>query len=293
MKKILLFFCFIAMGISFTHAQSFQLRGLEIYNPAYTNPAFVKAEKTVQLDFIGQETYYHSEIWTNAMVSLPKYNSSAGIQFTRGGYKSSYSPALPVSKSIVYNSLMLSYAYSHSFSDDFKLNGGIAFNGSRLNFLNQEVLAGGEIRQSRKSGTLGLGVSIEYKKLYAGISTDFELNPRVEYLMSDKKIDVRKLGSRISSIDFLAGFDLGGRRRVTFDPVFGVLYTLDSSPQFRKFHGYLGGNIKIADIVGVGITIGNLVSFSTSINIMDRVNLMLGIYAGEYDFFENSTGGLD
>lgn len=70
-------------------------------------------------------------------------------------------------------------------------------------------------------------------------------------------------------------------RRVTLDPLFGMYWMRASNSDHSEWLGYVGGHIQIVDVVGLGITAGSLLSVSATVNILDRVELMLGIYAGE------------
>ena len=49
-------------------------------------------------------------------------------------------------------------------------------------------------------------------------------------------------------------------------------------PSFRLIRGESGG---------LGVTMGNLVSLSTSVNILDKVEVILGLYGGEHDLFDS------
>ena len=67
-------------------AQMFPLRGLEIYNPSYYNPAYTQADRKVQLDLMGYNFYYYSGLWTKAMTVLPGIYSAAGFRFGTSQY---------------------------------------------------------------------------------------------------------------------------------------------------------------------------------------------------------------
>jgi hypothetical protein len=56
-----------------------------------------------------------------------------------------------------------------------------------------------------------------------------------------------------------------------------------------EWFGYAGGIVMIVDVVGLGITAGSLVSISANLNILDRVQLMLGVYGGEKIFQDGPT----
>ena len=79
----------------------------------------------------------------------------------------------------------------------------------------------------------------------------------------------------------MTGYSLGKPGRLTFDPIFGLDYKILYGGRTKELKGYLGANLEIRNWLGFGFTMGNLTSFSTSLNIMDRVTLMMGIYARE------------
>lgn len=265
----------MALGSNLANAQSFQLRGLEIYNPYYHNPAYIQAEKTVQFDFIGYNLYRNSGMWTSIMTTIPKYNSSAGIRFAQGSFDGT----------LDFWNLQLAYAYEHSFSEEFHLKGGLQFSSGHVEF--EDGIFNPDLEQikARHNGYLGLGVALEYKKLHAGFSTSLPLYLRKDVLVGDNTIETQKDDYDRLSFNFLTWYSLGKPGRLTLDPIFGLDYDILYGGKSKELKGYLGANLKIRNLVGFGFTLGNLVSFSTSLNIMDRVTLMMGIYAGEHELF--------
>jgi len=275
-STILMFF-----GIFHANAQRFQLRGLEIYNPYYHNPAFIQAEKNVQLDFIGYNFDYISGIWASVMTNIPAINSSAGIRYAQSAY----------SDYLDSRNLQLDYAYEHSFSDNLHLKGGLYLSSGRLE--NKEAVYNpeSEIWKYRRVGSMGLGIALEYRKLYAGISSSIPLFIRKEVLIEENLTETRKMNADYYTFNYLMGYSLGKPGRFTFDPIFGLDYYSLNGGMFKEWKGYLGANMEIRNLVGFGFTLGNMVSFSTSLNIMDRVSLMLGIYSGEHDLFDDIDNG--
>lgn len=276
MKQLLLgIIVLMGLGTSLTNAQNFQLRGLEIYNPYYHNPAYVQAEKTVQLDFIGYNFYYLSGVWTSFMTTIPKYNSSAGIRFAQGSSDGTAD----------FWNLQLAYAYKHSFSENLHLNGGLQFNSGHVKFEDGIFSPNPDVLTARHNGYLGLGVTLVYHKLHAGLSSSFPLYLRKEVLLEDNTYETQKDDYDVTTFNFLTGYSLGKQGRLTFDPIFGLDCRMLYGGRTKELKGYLGANLKIRNVVGFGFTMGNMVSFSTSLSIMDRVTLILGIYAGEHELF--------
>ena len=265
----------MALGTPRVRAQSYQLKGLEIYNPYYHNPAYIQAEKTVQLDFIGYNFNWGSGMWSSVMTTIPKYNSSAGIRFAHSSSDGSFE----------YWDLQLAYAYKHSFTEKIHLNGGIQFSSGHVDYEDGIFRPDPDVLKARHNGYLGLGVALEYHKLHAGLSSSFPLYLRREVLLEDNTTENQKDDFDIINFNFLTGYSLGKPGRLTFDPIFGLDYRILQGGRTKELKGYLGANMKIRNVVGFGFTYGNLTSFSTSLNIMDKVSLMLGIYAGEHELF--------
>ena len=109
MKRFPLVMILLAfLGTSTAMSQPYDL-GLEIYNPHFHSPALMKAEKTVQLDFIGyQNIIFQSGLYVNAITTLEKYHSSAGVRFTSSTMESVVS---------AWN-LQLAYAYHQDIIKD-------------------------------------------------------------------------------------------------------------------------------------------------------------------------------
>jgi Type IX secretion system membrane protein PorP/SprF len=263
------------LGASPINAQQFQLRGLEIYNPYYHNPAYVQAEKTVQLDFIGYNFSFLSGMWTSVMTTLPEYNSSGGIRLAQGSYEGTAD----------FWNLQLAYAYKHSFSGNLQLNGGIQFSSGHTIFEDDIFGSVPEELKARHNGYLGLGVALEYHKLHAGLSSSFPLYLRREVLLEDNTTETQKDDADIINFNFLTGYSLGKPGRLTFDPILRLDYRMLYGGRNNELKAYVGANLQIRDLLGFGFTMGNLTSFSTSLSFMDRVTLILGIYAGEHELF--------
>ena len=183
--------------------------------------------------------------------------------------------------------MLLAYAYHHTFSEDFRLNGGLHINYGQLNFINGIVNPDNETTIKRYGGGLGFGLAFNYKKLYAGLSSNLPVFLKKDVLTADSISETRKEDTDSYYFHFLTGYSLGRPGKLTFDPVFGLDYNILNDGQSNKLKGYLGANLEIRNLVGIGFTMGNLVSLSTSLNILDRATLILGIYAGEHALFSS------
>lgn len=263
--------------------------GLEIYNPHFHNPALMRAEKTVQLDFIGyRNVIFQSGLYANAITTLEKYNSSAGVRFTKGTMESVVSS---------WN-LQLAYAYHHSLTDNLRLNGGFYFNTGYTDFFNMRPNADNETTKNQTYGSAGLGVSVRYRELYAGFSAGLPLYQRREVLTADSTLVTRNVEVDNYVFHFLAGYTLGRSGRWTLEPVFALDYNYLEGGSFKKWKGYLGANLEIRSLAGIGFTVGNLTSLSASVNILERVRLMIGIASGRFERdndnrYEYTIGGSD
>ncbi len=262
-------------------AQMFPLRGLEIYNPSYYNPAYTQADRKVQLDLVGYNFNYYSGLWTNAMTALPGISSAAGIRFSTSQYSD-------VGTS--WN-LEFAYAYRHSFSEDFQLNGGISVKYGHINYENGLEDSNGNELLGRNSTGMSLGVYTQYKKWDVGLSTHLPLYVTKEVVMPDGSQETQKDDAGYYAIHLISSYSFGKPGRMTIDPVLGLDYYISRRNELTELQGYLGAKLEFRNLVGLGFTFGNLVSVSTSLNLKDRVSLILGIYAGEHELFGSMEGG--
>lgn len=271
---------FCLMILQPMQAQSLTLRGLEIYNPFYHNPAYTQAERTVQLDLLGYNFDYYSGIWTSAMVELPRINSAAGIRFGSGWY---------TEVGASWN-LEPVYVYRYSISEDLQLNGGIAVNYGHTGY--EDGLAdfdGNEILE-RYNAWMRLGASVQYKKWHVGLSTHLPLYVAKGVRLPDGSRETQTDDFGYYTVHFLSGYSFGTPGKLTIDPVLGLDYYVARFTERTDLEGYLGARLEYRNLVGLGFTFGNLVSVSTSLNLKDRVSLIIGIYAGEHELFSTMGG---
>lgn len=280
MRKSFLLLIFIGLGVAACYAQSFELKGLEIYNPVYNNPAFTSSDRLIQADAIVYDFKIYNGYWLNAMSSIPNTNSSVGLSFGSGKFFKSYSSSgrdrSDENVSLRSNNIGLSYAYDHSFNEDLQLIGGIRLTHSILNISDTATNL-----LSRQSGSLLAGVQLRYHKLYAGLSAGTGLYTWSKIENETNEIDITRDRNPYISTNFIAGYSLGGIRRVNFDPIVGFNYTKSLDSDYSNFGYYTGGNIIFVKTIGVGFTVGSIFSLSTSVTILDRVSLMLGVYQTE------------
>ncbi len=282
MRKSFLLLIFIGYSIAASNAQSFELKGLEIYNPVYSNPAFTSSDKFVQVDAIAYDFNIFNGYWLNAMSSLPNTNSSVGFSVGGGKYFKSYSSfgrdGSDENILLRNKNIGLSYAYDHSFNEDLHLSGGIRLTHSIINISDTATNL-----LSRQSGSLLAGVQLKYRKLYAGLSAGTGLYTWSKRENEANEIEITRDRNPYISSNFIAGYSLGGERRVNFDPVVGFNYTKSLDSDRSDFGFYAGGNIIFVKTIGLGFTVGSTFSLSTSVTILDRVSLLLGVYQTELD----------
>jgi len=273
MKKIVYAISVLLLTGTISHmAQTDPLKGLEIYNPSYCNPAYTQADRKVQLDLVGYNFKYYSGLWTNAMTELPGINSAAGIRF---GYNQF--------TDIGSWNLDFAYAYRHSFSEDFQLNGGIAVNYRHFNYGDGFVDMNGNEVVGRNSTGMRLGAYTQYKKWNIGLSTQFPLYVTKEVVTPAGSQETQKDDVGFSSLHLISNYSFGKPGRLTIDPIIRMDYYILRRHDYTELQGYLGANLEYRNLLGLGFTFGNLVSVSTSLNLKDRVSLILGIYAGEHE----------
>jgi hypothetical protein len=262
-------------------AQNFQLHGLEIYNPAYNNPAYTGAEKFIQADAIAYSNWYTRGVYSSVMATLPDEKNVLGVSFDRSGYFSSYSSqAGATEKTMSYSRLTLAYKRTFMPSQDLRIHAGAGINPAKLNYLEP----GGGIDSSYQFNrylSASIGAAVEYKYFTAGISAQIPVFGNRFYLDENNNLEKESVTSNTRSFQVYGKYDSQSKRRVTFDPVFGITWRYAKDSDFSEWLGYVGGHIQIVDVVGLGITAGSLVSVSATVNIVNRVELMLGIYAGE------------
>ena len=276
MKKLLTLTILLVLGAGSNYAQWFQQRGLEIYNPWFHNPAFVGTEQSVQIDLSAFNFRWNSGAWGSVMTTLPKLNSSAGIRYFYNSF-----PETGTS-----NYVLLAYAYEHSFSEDLQLKGGIAFSHAKTEF--EEGIFGESMPDlaARINGTMGLGLALTYGKFYAGFVSQFPVYVTNEIRTGNQQTEKSKEEFRNTTLRLLSGYSLDVLDWLRIDPIFGLDYYLLNSGTSREWRGYLGSNLVFLENYGLGFTVGHVVSVSASVELLDRLSLMLGIYAGEYEFAE-------
>ncbi len=261
MKKIIFVTSVLLLtGTIALMAQTYPLKGLEIYNPSYYNPAYTKADRKVQLDQVGYNFNYYSGLWTNAMTELPGINSAAGIRFGTSQY-TDFGASW---------SLDFAYAYRHSFSEDLQLNGGISVNYGHINYESGLEDSNGNELLERNSTGMRLGAYTQYKKWNIGLSTHLPLYITKEVVMPDNSQETQKDDAGYSSIHLISSYSFGKPGRLTIDPVLGLDYYISRRNESTDLQGYLGANLEYRNLIGLGFTFGNLISVSTSLNLKDR-----------------------
>ena len=115
-----------------------------------------------------------------------------------------------------------------------------------------------------------------------GLSATIPMGSYFYSLTEDNTLEKERRSSNRQEFYFFGRYESQSERRVTFDPVFGLDCRV--ADNITDWYGYAGGIVQIVDVVGLGITAGSLVSVNANLNILDRAQLMLGIYGGEKIF---------
>jgi len=273
-------------------AQRFPLHGIEIYNPAYNNPAYTGAEKIIQADAIVYSNPYNTGIYSSIMATLPGDKSALGVSFNQSGYYTGYSSSGGHSEKSMSN-YKVALAYKHTFRpwENTEIHTGASVNAAKLDFLS--AMNGIDSSwQYNKGLSTTIGVAVDYKNLTAGISGNFPVSANRFYLDETNSLEKESLSSPAKVFHMYGKYESKSQRRVTLDPLFGMYWMHANDSDYSEWLGYVGGHIQIVDVVGLGITAGSLVSVSATVNIVDRVELMLGIYAGE-KFLDDGPRSMD
>ena len=273
-------------------AQRFPLHGIEIYNPAYNNPAYTGAEKLIQADAIVYSNPYNTGIYSSIMATLPGDKSALGVSFNQSGYYTGYSSSGGHSEKSMSN-YKVALAYKHTFRpwENTEIHTGASVNAAKLDFLS--AMNGIDSSwQYNKGLSTTIGVAVDYKNLKAGISGNFPVSANRFYLDETNSLEKESISSPAKVFHMYGKYESKSQRRVTLDPLFGMYWMHANDSDYSEWLGYVGGHIQIVDVVGLGITAGSLVSVSATVNIVDRVELMLGIYAGE-KFLDDGPRSMD
>ena len=290
MKKIQLFIIALLMVSGHGAAQHYNLYGLEIYNPHFKNPAFTGTDKLVQVDFLRHSNWHHSGNKAFIMTTLPGRKSSAGINFENNTMYTSYSShAGRGEEGLKYYNMGAAYNHTFALSEELKLHAGGRLNYGKLNFLPAAQISDSTLQYDAQYSTM-LGVGMNYRNWELGLSATIPLVSYRYSLADDNTLEREKRSSNVQEFYFFGRYASQSERRVTFDPVFGLDCRVSSYG--TEWFGYAGGIVQIVDVVGLGITAGSLVSVSANLNILDRVQLMLGVYGGE-KVFQDGPGSLD
>lgn len=281
MKRIQLLIIALLVVPGHAAAQHYNLYGLEIYNPHFKNPAFTGADKLVQADFLRHNHFMYTGNKAFIMTTLPGKKSAVGINFENNTSYTSYHYGRPSEEGMKYYNMGASYNHTFSLSDELEIHAGSRINYGKLNFLPALQGIDSTIQHDTQLTSL-FGVGLGYRNWEMGLSTHIPLVSYRYSLAEDGSLEREKRSSYGQEFNFYGRYASQSKRRVTFDPVFGLDCRVAANG--TEWFGYAGGIVQIVDAVGLGITAGSLLSVSANVNILDRVQLMMGIYGGEKTF---------
>ena len=263
-------------------AQHYNLYGLEIYNPHFNNPAFTGADKLVQADYLRHSYWLYSGNKASIMTTLPGDKNGVGINFENSiAYTNFSSTGGAGEVGMKYYKVGASYSRTFHLSEELELHTGGRFDYGKLNFLPAAHRSDSTIQYNTHFSTM-LGVGMDYKNWELGLSATIPMGSYLYSLTEDNTLEKERRSSNFQDFYFFGRYESQSERRVTFDPVFGLDCRVADNN--TEWYGYAGGIVQIVDVVGLGITAGSLVSVSANLNILDRAQLMLGIYGGEKIF---------
>jgi len=261
--KITFNLLFLFLLINNTYSQSFQLRGLELYNFQNSNPAYIINDSRLQFDFIpynfkSTNQGFKSDLFTY----VPNLKSGFGIGFQRGNMD----PAEQVS-------FDFNYAYKYVLFESINIMTGIRMNYTRLYFKDASFTDFPTIY--RKGLNSAIGMVFRIKKIHTSASIGLPISSTREVFISNNETITEKVKNPKPSYHFLCGYSLGKKNRILFEPILSLDYAYD------RTSWYIGANSQIKNKVGIGFTAGSLKSVSASLKFMDKLFIILGIYSAE------------
>lgn len=267
-------------------AQHYSLYGLEIYNPHINNPAFTGADRLVQADYLRYSNWLFSGNKASVMTTLPGKKNGIGINFENAVSYTSYSSINgPGDVGMKIYKVGTSYSRTFHLSEELEIHTGGRVDYQKLNFMPALQNFDSTIQYRSQFSTM-FGVGMNYRNWELGLSGNLPFTSYLHSLTEDNTLEKVKSSKGETDFYFFGTYESQSKRRVTFDPVFGLdCWTFDGR---TEWYGYAGGIVQIVDVIGLGITAGSLLSVSANLNILDRAQLMLGIYGNEKSF----QGGL-
>lgn len=254
-------------------SQHYEYKGLELYNPHLSNIAFTGVENLLQVDLLGYRASFFNRFDAGAMGNIAPLNSTVGLYYSRTSYDSYLSS----------NGIRGVWAYHHSFSDDLVLNGALSYDYGVVENQDGGFSGGSGTFSSLRYGTAGVGASLYYKRARVGVSSGIPLLRKREVFTAPGETEIQDMEKDGLSFNLLASYGFGKKEGFYIEPVFVWDYSLRESG--NEMQGYLGAKMMSRNWWGLGFTVGNLVSFSAFVNILDKVELILGLYGGEHDLF--------
>lgn len=288
MKRIQLLLLLLLTAWMHAKTQYYPLHGLEIYNPAYNNPAYTGARKLVQADAIRYSNFYNRGLYSTVMATLPGGKNAMGVSFDRAGYFSNFTTYGPLEKSMNNSRLTIAYKRTFKPSGDISIHAGAGINASQLNFLATGTAFDHGFRRSSQLSTT-IGTAVDYNNITAGIAAHVPIYGSRYYVDENDELWKESVTNSNYIFHMYGKYESKSNRRVTLDPVFGATCMYESDSASAEWLGYAGGHIQIVDVVGLGITAGSLFSVSATLNILDRAELVLGIYGGVKLFSDGSA----
>lgn len=279
MNRILLLLIALLAISSQGMAQHYDLYGLEIYNPHFKNPAFTGSDRLVQADYLRHSHFLYTGNKAFIMATLPGDKSAVGINFENNVSYTSYSSSTGFGEvGMKYYNVGVSYNHTFHLSEELKVHAGGRLDYGKVNFL--PALQGIDSARQYDTRFISLvGVGVDYRNWEFGLSVILPLVGYSYSLTDENTLEKEKIGSYRKVFNFVSRYESQSKRRVTFDPVFGLDCRVGGNKP--ELYGYAGGIVQIVDVVGLGFTVGSLVSVSANLNILDRAQLMLGVYGGE------------
>jgi len=289
MNRIVLFcflLCFIKAIPVYTqdhdvYTNYYHLKGFELIDHYYYNPAFISAEKQIQLDLSGYGFENNQGFLANSIVNISESLGNLWIGYERERYLDSKSWGLN-----------LGYARSFRLSKDLDLVAGLAYKRYQIMDSENDIL--GDPYSEIDASNLYLGSSINYKRLTIGLSTILPLKSsyihRSDYI-DHEYADLYEPSNNVVSSTIT--YHVTVTDKIGLDPVLSVDYHYLNRDESKAKY-YAGAISQLGKTFGAGFTVGSINSVNGSINIggMTRLYLLFysGISANDFSYYIGQKG---
>lgn len=287
------FISFFLLGIfisNFINCQTLNYEGLELFNPYMQNPAFIVAEKTIQIDFIGSVEWtkiskFPLELSINSISTIDKLNSSFRLSFDYLSFSEMSS-----------RSLNIGYSYNHSISEDFQLMAGISLNPNKYKYELDlyDIYTDPPIFNSYESkrSNLELGIGAKYKKLTVGLGSRQKLFENVFATDTYDNDTVYNVKGEFNKLTSIVKYDFSIGDYLILSPQVKMDYYNEGYSGVYRLRIFPGLIANYNNLLGAGFAYDNGTIFMGSISFSDIIRLYIVAYKDKTILY-NRDGGWD